>query len=140
GVPAGPLFGRLQRGETVTLDDGTEVTPGQVLGETRSGRSFAYISDTRPSPSVVDFVQGVDVLVHEATYLHEFADQARDRGHSTAREAAQVAERAGVGRLILTHISPKHHSKREILSEAREIFPNTELASDLASFELPIPA
>lgn len=138
GVPAGPLFGVLQRGGDVTLDDGTVVHSSDVLGPARAGRSFAYISDTRPTQRVREAVAGVDVLIHEATYLHVLADQARQRGHSTVREAAEVARDAQVGRLILTHISPKHGSTREILAEARAVFPETVLAEDLAEFEIPI--
>ena len=139
-IPPGPLYGRLQRGESVTLDDGRTIAPEQVVGPTRVGRSVAYMCDTRPSERVVEAVRGVDVLIHEATYLHELAAQARDRGHSTVREAAEVARDAQVGELVLTHISPKHGSKREILREAREVFASTRLANDLDTMDVPIPA
>jgi len=140
GVPAGPLFGRLQRGHTVTLEDGTEVAPDQVLGPSRAGRSIAYISDTRPSDRVVEAVRGVDILIHEATYLHELAGQARERGHSTVREAAEIARSARVKRLVLTHISPKHPNARQLLAEAHEVFDTVDVAEDLSSFEVPVPA
>src|SRR5690606_22694499 len=130
----------LQSGREITLEDGRVVRPSDVMGPTRRGRSVAYISDTRPSEHVVEVVRGVDLLIHEATYLHELRGQARDRGHSTVREAAEVAAEAQVGQLILTHISPKHGRTREILDEARAVFPNTELAEDLAEFSVPIPA
>ena len=78
-------------------------------------------------------------MIHEATYMHAFATQARKRGHSTVKEAAEVAAEAGVGQLILTHISPKHGNGKEILAEARAIFPETILAEDFLEFELPIP-
>ncbi len=139
GIPAGPLYGRLQRGETITLEDGRQFSPGDVLGPTRRGRSVAYISDTRPSDDVAEFVAGVDILVHESTYLHEHQDQARERDHSTTIEAARVAKRAGVKRLILTHISPKHMKRKPLLTEARSVFTNTELAEDFDVFEVPIP-
>ena len=138
-IPAGPLYGRLQRGEAVQLDDGREISPDQVVGPTRRGRSVAYMCDTRPSERVGEAVAGVDVLVHEATYLHEFASQARERGHSTVREAAEVARDAQVDELVLTHISPKHGSKREILREAREVFAQTRLANDFDTIDVPIP-
>lgn len=140
GVSPGPDFGRLQRGESLTLQDGSVVSPEQVLGPSRPGRRIAYISDTRPSAQVVRFVEGADVLVHEATYLDELREQAYERGHSTVVEAATVARDAGVERLILTHISPKHVRSREILREARAVFPATELAEDLKEFELEVPA
>ncbi len=139
GVPPGPLFGRLQSGNSVTLEDGSVVEPADVLGPARRGRSIAYMCDTRPSDRVVEAVRGVDILVHEATYLHELAHQARERGHSTVRQAAEIAERAGVGQLVLTHISPKHTRRKPILAEAREVFPNSALAEDLAEFSVPIP-
>jgi ribonuclease Z len=139
GVRPGPDFGRLQRGQTLTLADGREVLPSDVMGPTRKGRSVAYMCDTRPSDEVVRFVQGVDLLIHEATYLHELQEQAARRGHSTVLEAAQVARDAGVGQLILTHISPKHGHNREILDEARRVFPNTEIAEDFREFSLPVP-
>ena len=138
GVPAGPLFGKLQKGESVTLENGDVVSPDAVLGPTRRGRSVAYISDTRPSNRVVEAVQGVDVLIHEATYLHELADQARERGHSTVRQAAEIAAKADVGQLILTHVSPKFGRRKPILAEAREVFDNVALAEDLDEFALPI--
>lgn len=139
GVRPGPLFGQLQAGNSVTLDDGRVVEPAEVLGATRRGRSIAYMCDTRPSDQVVEAVRGVDILVHEATYLHEFAQQARERGHSTVRQAAEIAARAGVGKLVLTHISPKHSRRKPILEEAREVFRDVALAEDLAEFSVPIP-
>ncbi|MFT6395621.1 MAG: ribonuclease Z [Bradymonadia bacterium] len=139
GVPPGPLFGELQAGKAVTLEDGRVVEPAEVLGPARKGRSIAYMCDTRPSDAVVEAVRGVDILVHEATYMHELAQQARERGHSTTRQAAEIAQRAGVGQLILTHISPKHTRRKPILAEAREVFSNVALAEDLAEFSVPIP-
>lgn len=139
GVPRGPLWGRLQDGQSVTLDDGTTVEPSDVLGESRPGRRVAYITDTRPSDAVVDFVRGADVLIHEATYLHEHADQACERGHSTVRQAAEIAKAAGVRRLILTHISTKHVHNRPIEKEAQRVFSHSVLANDLDSFVVEVP-
>lgn len=139
GVPRGPMWGKLQRGEDVTLEGGQIVTPADVLGETRKGRKIAYISDTLPTQEVVEFVRGADVLIHEATYLHEFADQAAERGHSTALQAAEVASAAGVKRLILTHISTKHVRVRPLEREARRIFEESYVAQDLDSFEVEVP-
>jgi ribonuclease Z len=139
GVPAGPLFGQLQRGASVKLADGRTIESAEVMGPTRRGRSVAYVPDTRPSKRVVEQVRGVDVLIHEATYTQEFADQAIDRKHSTSVEAARVALEAGVGRLVLTHISPKLGNGKLLLDEARAIFPNTDLADDLSEFAVPVP-
>jgi ribonuclease Z len=140
GVTPGPDFGRLQRGEAVTTSDGTVVRPDQVLGPTRRGRSLAYVTDTRPCAAAVELARGVDVLIHEATYLHGLREQAVDRAHSTTVEAARIAEQAGAKKLVLTHISPKHGRRNEILREARSVFPDTELAEDLWSLEIPVPA
>ena len=136
GVPAGPLYGRLQRGESVTLPDGRVVHPDQVVGPMRRGRRVVYASDTRPCASVIEAATGADVLIHEATYLHEHHDQAVDRWHSTVREAAQVALAAGVGQLVLTHISPKHMRRKELLAEAHEVFPNVVVAQDLLELDV----
>jgi ribonuclease Z len=139
GVPAGPLFGQLQRGQDVTLPDGRLVLSTDVVGPTRKGRSFAYICDTRPSDEVADFVKGVDILIHEATYLHELREDAARRGHSTVLEAATIAARAEVGQLFLTHISPKHGSNRELIQEARTVFPSLDVAEDFREITMPVP-
>lgn len=140
GVKPGPDFGALQRGKAVTTADGLTVTPEQVLGPTRAGRRVAYVTDTRPCAAAVELARNADILIHESTYLSELKAQAIDRRHSTVSEAARIAAEAGVGKLILTHISPKHGRGRDILREARAIFENTELAEDLAVFELPVTA
>lgn len=137
GVPAGPLLGRLQRGETVTLDDGVVVTPSQVVGPPRAGRRIVYCTDTRPCASAVELARGADVLIHESTYSAELAEEARDRHHSTSIEAAQVAREAGARRLILTHFSPRYEDVTPLVEEARTVFPATEAAADLACFEVP---
>ena len=140
GVTPGPDFGKLQRGLSVETPDGTVVRPEQVLGKPRRGRVVCYATDTRPCDAVIEFAADADILIHEATYLGALADQAHARGHSTVREAAEVAREAGVGRLILTHVSPKHTSRREIVDEARAIFPESVLAEDLDSFDVDVPA
>lgn len=138
-IPPGPLYGELQRGRAVTLADGRVVTPEQVMGPTRKGRRVAYITDTRPSPKVIDFVRGVDVLIHEATYLDEERTQARQRYHSTAKQAAEIAREAGVGQLILTHFSSMYVKTSPLVQEARAIFPNTVAAKDFFEWTVPVP-
>lgn len=140
GIPRGPLFGVLQRGEPVSLPDGRTIQPDDVLGPARRGRSVAYVCDSRPTPDVVRAVQGVDVLIHEATYTHDLQPQAIQRGHSTATEAAEIAREAGVGRLILTHISTRYMRTRPLLHEAQQVFANTTVANDLDVFDVPVPA
>jgi ribonuclease Z len=91
GVPSGPARGALQRGDSVTLEDGRVITPDAVLGPPRPGRTIVLAGDTEPTPSVIEAARGADLLVHEATFCHEEADRAADTRHSTARGAANVA-------------------------------------------------
>ncbi|MBJ7330026.1 MAG: ribonuclease Z [Solirubrobacteraceae bacterium] len=133
GVSFGPDFGRLQRGETVN-----GVTPDQVIGPARRGRRIVLTGDTRPTDHVVAAAHQADVLVHEATFTDEDVERAGQTGHSTARQAAQVAVEAEVGMLALTHISTRYHG-REIRDEARAVFANTEVPRDFDSIEIPLP-
>jgi len=131
GVPEGPLWGRLHKGEAVTLDDGRTVTPADLVGAPRSGRKVVYSGDTRPCLSVLEAARGADLLIHEATFGGDEAERAIETGHSTASEAARVALDAGVRRLVLTHISPRYtRDAPELLAEARAVFPETAIARD----------
>ncbi len=138
GVPAGPLFGRLQRGEEIALPGGILVKPSDVLGPPRKGRKVVYAVDTRPCKGVVNLAQGADLLVHEGVFGEELRKEANLRGHSTAAQAAEVAKEAGVGRLILTHISPRYRDVRGLLAQARAVFPPTTIAKDLMEWEVPV--
>jgi len=138
GVPEGPLFGRLQRGEEIALPGGLVVKPSDVLDPPRRGRKVVYAVDTRPCEEVVGLAQGADVLVHEGVFGEELKKEANLRGHSTVAQAAEVARRAGVGRLILTHISPRYKDVRGLLAEARAAFPRTNIARDLMEWEVPV--
>jgi ribonuclease Z len=133
GVAPGPDFGRLQRGETV---DG--VRPEEVIGETRAGRRVVLSGDTAPCDAIADAAYRADLLVHEATFTEEEHDRARDTAHSTARQAAQLAEEAEVGLLALTHVSTRYGG-REIRDEAREICPNTIVPRDFDIVDIPLP-
>ncbi len=115
GVPEGPLFGRLQRGEVVTLDDGGVVAPDQVLGPARPGRTVVYTGDTRPCDATVEAAAGCDVLVHEATFSEEEVERAQRTGHSTAAQAGEVARRAGARQLVLTHFSARYSERTYVL-------------------------
>jgi ribonuclease Z len=140
GVPEGPLFGRLHRGETVTLPDGRTVDPAGVVGAGRPGRKLVYTGDTRPSDRTVEAAMGADLLVHEATFGEAERDRARDTGHSTAREAAEVASRAGVRRLAITHFSARYSEQAHRLrAEAASVFPETVAAEDGTTLEVPLP-
>jgi ribonuclease Z len=133
GVPDGPEFGRLQRGETVN-----GVRPEQVMGETRSGRRIVISGDTAPCQAVEVFAHGADVLVHEATFMEDERARARETMHSTAQQAAEIARDAGVRLLALTHLSTRYFP-RDIREEARAIFPNTVVPRDFDEIAVPFP-
>lgn len=131
GIPEGPLWGKLTKGETVGLSDGRTVGPEGFVGPTRPGRLVVFTGDTRPCSSVVDAAQGADLLIHEATFGEEEKDRAKETGHSTAKEAAQVALAAKVKRLVLCHVSARYSlSAEDLVTEAREVFPNVMVAKD----------
>ena len=136
GVPDGPERGALQRGETVTLTDGSQVKPGQVLGPPRAGRKLVLSGDTAPAASVVEAAAGADLLVHEATFLADERDRARETLHSTAGEAALVAREAGVRLLALTHLSTRYFG-HQVVEEARELFAETVVPRDFDVVEIP---
>jgi ribonuclease Z len=115
----------------VTLDDGRTVTPADLVGPPRPGRTVVYSGDTRPHLAVFEASKGADLLIHEATFGEDEADRAIETGHSTAAEAARIALEAGVRRLVLTHISPRYtRDAPELLAEARAVFPETTIARD----------
>ncbi len=131
GIPEGPLWGRIHRGEPVTLPDGRVVDAAELVGPRRPGRTVVITGDTRPCEATVEMARDADLLVHEATFGDQEAERARETGHSTAREAATVAARAGVRRLVLTHLSARYsRSAAELEREAREVFRETTVARD----------
>ena len=134
-IPPGPWRRDLVAGQPVTLPDGRVITPDEVLGELRPGTRFAYIGDVGNVEPLVEIVRGVDGLVIEATYLDEERDMARQFAHLTAKQAADLAKRAGVGRLILTHISRRYRDK-DVVREAQEVFENTVVARDFDTFSV----
>lgn len=138
GVPDGPERGILQRGEAVKLPDGREITPAEVLGPARAGRKLVLSGDTAPSASVVDAAGAADLLVHEATFLADERERARETLHSTAGEAALVAREAGVRLLALTHLSTRYFG-HQVVEEARELFPATVVPRDFDLVEIPFP-
>ena len=138
GIPEGPLWGRLHKGQTVTLDDGRTFTPADLVGAPRPGRRLVYSGDTRPHLSVIEASKGADLLIHEATFAGDEQERARETGHSTAAEAARVALEAGVRRLVLTHISSRYNrDANELLAEARAVFPDTVIARDGLTLDVP---
>jgi ribonuclease Z len=138
GIPEGPLWGQLHKGKTVTLPDGRMVGPAELVGPPRPGRTLVYSGDTRPNLAVIEASRGADLLVHEATFGSDELERARETGHSTAAEAARVALEAGVRRLILTHISSRYtRDAAELLAEARGVFPETVIARDGMTVDVP---
>jgi len=131
GIPEGPLWGQLHKGKPVTLEDGSTIAPGDLVGAPRPGRVLVYTGDTRPNLSVIQASRGADLLIHEATFGGDESERARETGHSTAAEAARVALEAGARRLVLTHISSRYNrDTSELLAEARAVFPETTIARD----------
>jgi ribonuclease Z len=136
GVPDGPARGTLQGGEPVTLPDGRTVTADEVLGPPRSGRKLVITGDTAPAEQVVESAWGADVLVTEATFSEEERDRAKETMHQTAAQAAEVARRANVSLLALTHLSSRYFGP-EIAREAREIFAETVVPRDFDVVDVP---
>lgn len=136
GIPEGPLWGQLQSGRTLSLADGRQVTPGEVLGESRPGNRLAYISDTRPCRNAEVLARNADLLIHESTFDASLGDEARLKKHCTSLDAAQTALTAGAKRLVLTHFSPRYIDVEPLRAEAAELFPAVEAASDGLTIEL----
>ena len=138
-VPRGPLWGKLQHGQSVLNTDGVEVRPEQVVGKARSGRKFSYVTDTMYLPSIAKEVQGSDLLICEGMFKDDCEDQAREKKHMTSRQAATIARDANVLRSALIHYSPRYTDKElpELLDQAREVFPAMELSRDRMHFDIP---
>ncbi|MET0684755.1 MAG: MBL fold metallo-hydrolase, partial [Solirubrobacteraceae bacterium] len=133
GVTEGPDFGRLQRGEEVG-----GVKPEQVVGPERPGRRVVLSGDTKPCQTTEVYAHGADVLVHEATFLEDERVRARETGHSTAAQAAEIARDAGVRLLALTHLSTRYYP-RDVRDEARATFPGTVVPRDFDAIDIPFP-
>jgi ribonuclease Z len=141
-IPAGRIYGQLKRGETVTLADGRVINGKELCGPTEIGRKIAYCTDTVYCEGAVELAQDADVLIHEATFAHQDADLAFQRLHSTTTMAAQTALIAKAKRLIMTHFSPRYApgntlELKDLLQEARAIFPSTDMAYDFMTYEVP---
>ena len=140
GIPEGPAWGRIHKGQSVTLDDGRVIEPSELVGPTRAGRKVVFTGDSRPATSTIQIAEGADLLIHEATFADDEEPRARETGHATAREAAQVAAKAGVKQLVLTHLSARYSiNASELLQQAKEVFPETVVARDGFEIEIPFP-
>jgi ribonuclease Z len=141
-IPAGPIYGQLKRGETVTLEDGRVINGAELCGPTEIGRKVAYCTDTVYCDGAVQLAKDADVLIHEATFAHQDAEMAFQRLHSTTTMAAQTAYGAGVRKLIMTHFSPRYApgnsiELKDLLKEAKAIFPQTMMAYDFMVYDVP---
>ncbi|GAP02725.1 ribonuclease Z [Fructobacillus pseudoficulneus] len=140
-IPAGPVYGRLKAGETVTLDDGRVVNGQDYLGPAQPGRVVTFIYDTLPNDQTADLARYADVLVHESTYgqSREEVKLARAHGHSTSRDAAKIAAENNVQRLVLTHISARYIGPllKRFITDVKNIFPNTYVARDFDIVDVP---
>jgi ribonuclease Z len=136
GVPEGPLFSRLQDGHAVE-GSGGKVSPSDVMGPSRRGRAFCYLTDTAPTPRAVEVSRGADILVMEATADDSLTDYANQYGHCAASQTAQTAKDAGVLELYIVHLSARYKESEPILSQARAVFPNSKVPHDLEEVEYP---
>ena len=141
GIPPGPVYGRLKRGERVTLPDGRAFDGADFCGPDIEGRSVVYCTDTIYCGAAVGLARGADLLIHEATFAEADEGLAVRSMHSTAAMAARVASEAGARRLLLTHFSPRYFpgnqtGPEDLLREARAVFPETELAHDFLSVDV----
>ena len=130
GIPEGKLWHELQIGNSVEID-GKKIVPSQVTGEKRSGRKIGISGDTRPTDKLVEFFKNCDYLSFDSTFADELKKKAVEANHSTAKEAAELAEKANVSTLILTHFSARYNDESVLLKEAKEIHSNTITAKDL---------
>lgn len=139
GIPEGRMFGQLQKGQSITLNDGTVVEPSEVLGTPRPGRRVVFSGDTQPCEGILKAAAGATLFVCEASFTRDLIDRARDVKHMCAFEAASIAKDANVKRLVLTHISPRYKDPAEVLDEALEVFDKVDVAEDLDVFPVPYP-
>ena len=135
GIPEGPLFAKLQRGETVE-HGGKTFTPDMVLGPARKGRKIVYTGDTMPCQEITKAAKDCDVLIHDSTAAADLEDKANHYGHSSSRQAAETAKEANAGKLFLTHISPRYEEIEQLEQDAKDIFGNSTVAKDFLEYEV----
>jgi ribonuclease Z len=138
GVPEGPQWGKLQRGQNVRLPNGRVVKPEEVMDPPRQGRKIVYTGDTRPFKLLEKFALGADLLIHDSTLGEELTERAKEYGHSTPNQAARTAKKAKVKKLILTHISQRYEDTSMVLRQAKKIFKNTAVAEDFMRLDIPL--
>lgn len=137
GIREPRQFQALQAGESVTVSDGRVVDAGEVVGPARPGSGFAYITDTEPCAGAVHLARDAALVYHEATFAEDMRERARETGHSTAKEAAEIAEKANADQLLLGHFSARYASTKPLEKEAQEIFAPVEAAQELTTYTIP---
>lgn len=139
GVPCGPLWSQLQQGKDVTASDGSIVKSEMVMGPKRSGRKFSFVTDTLFKESIINEVKRSDLLVCEGMFEEALIDQAKEKKHMTASQAATIAKKADVKRMCLIHYSPRYTDKELhiLLEEAQKIYPDTMLSRDRMQIDIP---
>ncbi|MBC6713626.1 ribonuclease Z [Treponema sp. Marseille-Q3903] len=139
GVPCGPLWSQLQNGYEVQAADGSTVKPEQVLGPKRSGRKFSFVTDTLFKTSIIDEVRGSDLLICEGMFENALLEQAKEKKHMTAVQAATIAKEANVRRMCMIHYSPRYTDKdlQILLTEAQAVWPKAELSRDRMQIDIP---
>ncbi|TPR13808.1 ribonuclease Z [Apilactobacillus timberlakei] len=138
-IPSGPVYGKLKNGETVTLDDGRTIDGNDFIGESQKGRIITIIGDTRSNPNSYKLAENADVLVHESTFGKGESRLAHNYYHSTNMQAAKLAKKANVDKLLLTHISARYTGKMaiELQKQAQSIFNNTRVVKDFDVIDVP---
>ncbi|MBQ5470751.1 MAG: ribonuclease Z [Treponema sp.] len=139
GVPVGPMWGMLQKGNPVVTPEGKTVNPEDVMGQKRKGRKFSFVTDTLYKPTIAENVKNSDLLICEGMFEDELIDQAKEKKHMTASQAATIARDANVKRMCMIHYSPRYTDKEleKLLHEARQVWPKTELSRDRMHIEIP---
>ncbi len=139
GLPAGPLWGKLQKGFSVQTPEGVTVNPEDVMGAKRKGRKFSFVTDTLYKDSIAKEVSDSDLLICEGMFEEALIDQAREKKHMTAGQAGKIASDAKVKRMCLIHYSPRYTDRelQILLEEARENYPTAELSRDRMHIEIP---
>ena len=136
GIPEGPLFSKLQKGNKITLKDGTLISPSEVLGPPRKGRKIVISGDTRPCKKMIAFSKNADILIHDSTFDSSLEDIANQYGHTTAYQAAIIAKEAKIDTLFLTHISPRYLDNNSMEEEARNVFTKSFVSKDFQEVDI----
>lgn len=136
-IPMGPLWQKLQHGKSIVIK-GRRISPEEVVGPSRKGRSFGYSGDTRTTKRLCKFFEGVDILLFDSTYSDDYSREAKKFGHSTASDAAKLASEAKVGMLVLTHISQRVGDTKRLLEEAKKYHLRCVVANDFDQFYIPL--